>query len=222
MPNHVANKLIFRGDAGLLESLRETMKAKDGSSPFTFNGVIPMPESVKNTSAGSQQEAGIIALTGMGKSNKDPWIIPAYEKHGIYTPEQLRVWLTKNEPKALELGEASLVAYQETGYYDWYDWSIANWGTKWDAYHVEAQSDDSSLTYTFQTAWSPPHNIIDLLVKKYSNLTMEHRFCCEGPECWGKAIYHNGEVLEESYDAPEEKASLYSESWGYTLETDEE
>jgi hypothetical protein len=222
MPNHVANKLIFRGDAEALELLKERMRAKDGSSPFTFNGIVPMPESVKNTSAGSQQEAGIIALTGRDKGGKEPWIIPYYEKNGIYTPEQLKKWLEQNDPKALEFGEASLVAYKEIGYYDWYDWSIANWGTKWDAYQETISEQDGTVIYTFQTAWSPPSIIIELMSKILSNLEMEHRFCCEGPEFWGRATYRGGEIQEESYDSPEEKKSLYEELWGYPLETSEE
>lgn len=42
------------------------------------------------------------------------------------------------------------------GYKSWYDWSIANWGTKWD---VDAEVTDESaklVTLRFSSAWSPP------------------------------------------------------------------
>lgn len=43
------------------------------------------------------------------------------------------------------------------GYSGWYDWNVANWGTKWDLCDVVVDRvDDNTVTLTFQTAWSPP------------------------------------------------------------------
>ena len=43
------------------------------------------------------------------------------------------------------------------GYTSWYDWNIANWGTKWDACEVSVQSNSAnSVSLSFDTAWSPP------------------------------------------------------------------
>ena len=43
------------------------------------------------------------------------------------------------------------------GYKDWYDWNVANWGTKWDfnLENVERQ-DPNTLTAAFDSAWAPP------------------------------------------------------------------
>jgi hypothetical protein len=43
------------------------------------------------------------------------------------------------------------------GYSSWYDFNVANWGTKWDvsADNVEIQ-DPNTLTAGFDSAWSPP------------------------------------------------------------------
>ena len=45
----------------------------------------------------------------------------------------------------------------------WYQWCLANWGTKWDACEVQLQDltvDDAAgtaqVTWTFDTAWGPP------------------------------------------------------------------
>jgi hypothetical protein len=48
------------------------------------------------------------------------------------------------------------------GYASWYDFSIAEWGTKWDVstsgrdYKIEKIDDSHTVTLYFDTAWSPP------------------------------------------------------------------
>jgi Ferredoxin-like domain in Api92-like protein len=49
----------------------------------------------------------------------------------------------------------------EFGYPSWYEWSIDNWGTKWDISEVdedymEKSADGKTVTISFDTAWSPP------------------------------------------------------------------
>ncbi len=52
---------------------------------------------------------------------------------------------------------------EKYGYKDWYDWNVANWGTKWDfnLENVERQ-DANTVTAAFDSAWAPP---IDAYVK---------------------------------------------------------
>ena len=50
---------------------------------------------------------------------------------------------------------------QEFGYPSWYEWSIDNWGTKWDISEVdedgmEVSKDGKTVSFSFDTAWSPP------------------------------------------------------------------
>jgi hypothetical protein len=51
------------------------------------------------------------------------------------------------------------------GYSSWYDFNIANWGTKWDvsADNVEI-ADANTLTAGFDSAWAPPTNAYERLV----------------------------------------------------------
>lgn len=47
----------------------------------------------------------------------------------------------------------------EHGYKDWYDWCVANWGTKWDIggnSEFADQPDPNTLELKFDSAWSPP------------------------------------------------------------------
>ena len=52
------------------------------------------------------------------------------------------------------LRNANLAAY---GFASWYDWSIANWGCKWDVNDVVVDRNDANHVHlTFDSAWSPP------------------------------------------------------------------
>jgi hypothetical protein len=49
-------------------------------------------------------------------------------------------------------------ANKETyGYSSWYDFNVANWGTKWDISDASAEvMDANTLKASFDTAWAPP------------------------------------------------------------------
>jgi hypothetical protein len=52
----------------------------------------------------------------------------------------------------------------------WWDWRVQNWGTKWNTYDDELcyEEDDTTLYYTFDTAWSPPEPVIEALRNIYT------------------------------------------------------
>lgn len=49
------------------------------------------------------------------------------------------------------------------GYDTWYNWSCANWGTKWGAYSTFFDKDNNVIE--FDTAWSCPHPVLDKLAE---------------------------------------------------------
>lgn len=45
------------------------------------------------------------------------------------------------------------------GYPSWYEWNLANWGTKWDSGgqdHIINRISENKIECSFDTAWSPP------------------------------------------------------------------
>lgn len=53
------------------------------------------------------------------------------------------------------------------GFSNWYDFQVARWGTKWDAYEIDTLADTGdTLTLTFDTAWSPPVGIYQTMHEK--------------------------------------------------------
>lgn len=48
-----------------------------------------------------------------------------------------------------------------------YDWSVNNWGTKWEAGIIDwERRDENEIWVSFDTAWSPPTTIYDYLVEE--------------------------------------------------------
>jgi len=60
--------------------------------------------------------------------------------------------------------EAVYKANLETyGYANWYDYCVAEWGTKWDAGTATYDIKGNQVTIYFDTAWSPPIGIYHAL-----------------------------------------------------------
>jgi hypothetical protein len=68
---------------------------------------------------------------------------------------------------------------------DWYDWNIANWGTKWDASEVSVteKEDGSAVQYNFNTPWAPPVSVLQRLSRKFPKVEFELQF--EEEQGWG-------------------------------------
>lgn len=66
-----------------------------------------------------------------------------------------------DKQRELEAKEQSNLA--KYGFKNWYDWNVANWGTKWD-FSLENvdRVDANTLTAAFDSAWAPP---IDAYIK---------------------------------------------------------
>lgn len=135
MPNHCTN-LLSCTSGKTIGSIIKPYLTEDGKS-IDFNKIISMPEGIyKTTTEGSFK---------------------------IRNAEQQEEWEKEQEI----LQEQNLKEY---GFSSWYDWSVANWDTKWNAYSCYTLENES-LTLEdlsdigFQTAWSPPINVIRQLAK---------------------------------------------------------
>lgn len=69
--------------------------------------------------------------------------------------DELTTWGHGAEEQAREELRKEMV--RKYGYKSWYDWNIANWGTKWDLCDVcITRIDDNTIVIDCQTAYSPP------------------------------------------------------------------
>ena len=76
------------------------------------------------------------------------------------------------QQKALELREQTNV--EKYGYKNWYDFQVANWGTKWDVSGEAVEIDEDGLGFSgaFESAWAPPVRIAEALVEQGFEVTL--------------------------------------------------
>ena len=84
--------------------------------------------------------------------------LPQLEQHK--NPEGEVVWETYNFPDGRNDDR-------------WYDWRLQNWDTKWEPDMHDIDYEDSILTLSFNTAWSPPEGVITKLREKFPDITFQ-------------------------------------------------
>ena len=103
-------------------------------------------------------------------------------------------------PPNIYRGDLGLEERELYGKYNWYDWSIENWGTKWNSYGYCRDFKYSQFDpIIFQTAWRAPHPVIEKLFMMFQDVEIVHEWADEGVarNC-GRRIY-NQEGLNEWY-----------------------
>lgn len=98
-------------------------------------------------------------------SHKDPAMMERFKKAsktGIMeeffpTPQELKDTVSSPGTDNKELQEKYAANLKKYGAESWYDWNVANWGTKWDFASEDCDNvDDNTLFCYFDTAWGPP------------------------------------------------------------------
>ncbi|MCR5020356.1 hypothetical protein [Ruminococcus sp.] len=105
-------------------------------------------------------------------------------------------------PDTVYDGDLGPAEHEKYGYNNWYDWRIANWGTKWNAYGYNEGEDYSCNKDSLRllTAWSAPHAVLEKLSEMFPTVKIEHEWADEdiGVNC-GRRTYYGGERTEEYY-----------------------
>ena len=106
-------------------------------------------------------------------------------------------------------GELLLTNVETYGYFDWYNWSVDNWGTKWNAYETIIGDD----VIGFDTAWSHPEPIIAAISKQLPTVEMFVYFADEdlGSNC-GKYTIRNGEITSSTINNDLDNPTKFAES----------
>ena len=79
---------------------------------------------------------------------------------------------------------------------NWYDWRVANWGTKWDIddtglEYVDNKDGTSHITGWFDSAWAPPIEAYNTFLGDMDNCSIEATYEEGGMDFAG--IYDNGD-----------------------------
>ena len=208
MPNWVKNVVTVgpmdnkEGYKKFVEECINTYKDKDGDiMPFSFNTVIPMPDTL-DIPDGTKTDRAIALIKGTDE-----------EKNKI------RSSCNEDAIKELEeLGKKAIHNMEEYGCYTWYQWRLNNWGTKWDACECYVDSDEDSTCLYFDTAWSTPEPLMQALSQKYGvYVFVQYADEDLGVNC-GEYEYQEGELTDSTIGDYE----FACEMWGYEPEELEE
>lgn len=168
-------------------------------TPFTLKAGKAMPPSLSG-------EEGSVSALG------DELISGAWEKYKRYPHTQ---WLSAassreeaielaktHAPEALAAGELRQKNLREHGARGWYEWSIQNWGTKWDAYESrwgKVSSKGRVQEVSFETAWSPPLPGLQALCEKF-NLGCAVGYVDEGGGFASLTVFRQDGSIEEDIE----------------------
>ena len=190
MPNHITN-IITSTD---MKKLKELILNEKGE--VDFNKLIPMPKELEITSGSKsfsepssfddverrKLKLAIIAqLTEIYEDSADrkDFVVKCLERNELC--EYISEAINNKEVVIKDCEEYVQGFYNKKniGYKDWYDWSCAKWGTKWNAYETEIGD-----TYIkFDTAWSSPDTFFQVL-NSYINFTVAYA----DEDIWGNNI----------------------------------
>ena len=153
-----------------------------------------------------------------GKDINNPPKVISFEKiHPI--PDELKnTTAPSQEPE-----EVKNELFEKYGASDWYDWCIKNWSTKWEP--ADSSEMDKGGVY-FNTAWSPPIELVRELARKTNQTFVLWYYEC-GMAFAGRAFCRpDGELDDEFYEdcrqAPDDLREMFGIDDDYTDEDDEE
>lgn len=185
MPNHITNILTVSGSPEEVERFRVTVSTENPE--LIKLGVEKAKRTVKiyeetedKSSLGFSAESNYKHAKEIIESGKIPENIFTFEGT-IPMPLELDGTVSGSSvPEWQEKNSAELK--RKYGADNWYGFDISQYGTKWDAYSVQElrRNDDGSITYCFDTAWSPPSTWLDKTAKMFPSLTFTDAWKDEG------------------------------------------
>ncbi len=200
MPNYVTNKISFTGNEETINLMLESIKNDTlGKGTIDFMKIIPRPAEL-DIEAGSSTYRGMKEYETFLNSYAEKMELPDLSTAGI--PKACEKEYLKDYPdidrEDWELGKKAIINMEIFGAPTWYEWNIRNWGTKWNACGFEEDYDYSQNDeLVFDTAWSPPHQIIEKIASLYPDIEFTHKWADEdvGQNC-GSCEYKNGKRVK--------------------------
>lgn len=224
MPNHITNQLIVTANSNeeiqkFLDVIKGNNTMDGKQQAIDFNNIIPMPSGLRNTEASSYVDDSIYYY--LVKSSQEHLIERILRYPLAYNMDRFAGYTDKKLADMMKIGKQYVDKFNKYGAINWYDWSIKNWGTKWNAYDssVSMISDTSAVVW-FDTAWSGVPTIIQKLSEMFPSLSFEYQFADEdmGYNC-GSGYSEDGEFYFEMLEPNSEEAiQTYAICKGYEFE----
>ena len=178
MPNWVKNKIMV-GRKDIITRLKEKycfLSKETNNLEFDFNKVIKMPHDLEIEFSTKSDKALVLYMTFIDpevkyygkeedKVSKKDWIkfYNLIKDHMLINrnltanKDELKEILNSykdEENKLLNLGKLQINNILNYNAINWYEWSIDNWGCKWNASNLKIKEDEKIIL--FDTPWAPP------------------------------------------------------------------
>lgn len=214
MPNWCGNTITLKVESDKSESAEERLKQilseiKSEHSDFDFAKIVPPP-------IGDPQDEQIY----LGKPSQHAYVGCGCKAE--YVGEAPNgAWLVNGKPPlkdnakldgsfASEIGSPVERCPDHLGVkvsdhpLFWWNWNIANWGTKWsvggDDVSVSGYNEyDRAIYISFDTAWSPPMRILEQLSAKYPDLIVHIKYAEMGMGFIGETTFIGGEITHDGF-----------------------
>ena len=151
MPNHCTNRVTFYSDdtTAILKLHEIFNRGMDENDERTvFGAFVPEPD-WKNTPLAEED----VQEYNWSKKRGEVGELPVVKDKGF--------------------GEGLYFESTDVNDDRWYNWRVANWGTKWDCYDLSIDEDEQELNLQFNTAWSPPEEICYALKEKFQDADIQ-------------------------------------------------
>lgn len=179
MPNWVDNRLTITGNLENLAEVKEQMSRPYENEYYSWQdnkvvtetktGEFLLWNAIRPLDLDTYYQRDKVAKQIDERNN------PTKDAGEGLTPEKLMEKVQQmnediqNDPEGFMNALNEIQEEFKTGM-DWYNWNVRNWGTKWEINESWSNHTETSLGYSFETAWSPPVEALINLSKMYPAL----------------------------------------------------
>ena len=191
-----------------------------------FNKITPMPESIAKMESSSRVPTYInLFLNSIKKTDEFKKYISIIVSIGenyigmkddefkekLKEIAEEKDWKGKkrfeNEQAVLNYGKMALDNILNYGVVDWYDWSIRNWGTKWNAHETEIE--DNVILFD---SYMFPQNLFEYEFAEEQICVLCGEYEFENGDCTKELIFDEGskEAYEKGFELWPDSKRYYS------------
>jgi len=187
MPNHIQNRLTFKGTDEQIQHALNLIKSDEGDAIIDFNKIVEMPPSINTDMHSGIEDAIDVTLNLPVHSNPLIGMLEIQNRRKVKSPLEL-------SDEDFEKYIIGLKNVKEYGHKNWYGWCTSNWGTKWNAYGTPDNRDKNGTIF-FQTAWSSPIKLVKILSGKLPDVEIDLIYADEDTSSnTGRISFKAGEV----------------------------
>jgi hypothetical protein len=219
MPNWCSNRMTISGPLTDMTRFHDALKTipeyykttgwDEGNDNFQLSGIYPIPEQ--------------IVREAKERENR-------YNAHRDAHQKDLQAWWEANPEMAEDIKSRKIeppegypkytpINTEQEGLPDWYNWSVNNWGTKWDIAEawkeefVESSDDTATILWHFSSAWSPPIEWLRHVSGEWLSLDFSIEYFEPGDNFSGSANTQEGCVNDERWDCTKEDYENWEWEW---------